>query len=175
VLYTIGHSRRSVEELADMLREVGVTRLIDIRKIPRSRANPQFNPESLAGDLARVSIAYQALEPLGGRRGKQGSSRGLNDGWEVQAFRNYADYANTPAFAAGLHELLALASQETCAIMCAEAVWWRCHRRIVTDHVLAHGVAVVHLLSPTRREPASLTPFATVGKDGAVTYPPGSG
>jgi uncharacterized protein (DUF488 family) len=170
-LYTLGHSRRSSEELVAMLRAAGVARLVDIRKIPRSRTNPQFNEDVLPATLREAGMAYERLAALGGRRGKQRDASGENDGWQVSAFRNYADYANTPAFQAGLAQLLALANIESCAIMCAEAVYWRCHRRIVTDHVLARGVPVVHLLSPTRQEEARLTPFALIGAGYRVTYP----
>jgi uncharacterized protein (DUF488 family) len=170
-LYTIGHSRRSADELVDMLRAAAVTLLIDIRKIPRSRTNPQFNEDVLPHTLAAHGIGYVRLVALGGRRAKQRESTGENEGWQVAAFRNYADYANGAEFQAGLRELLALASKQACAMMCAEAVWWRCHRRIVTDHALARGVPVVHLMSPTKSEPAKLTPFARIGERGRVTYP----
>jgi uncharacterized protein (DUF488 family) len=170
-LYTIGHSRRSSDELVAMLRTAGVTHLVDIRKIPRSRTNPQFNEDVLPTTLAAVGITYERLAALGGRRGKQRNASGENDGWEVTAFRNYADYANTPEFALGLAKLLASARAESCAIMCAEAVYWRCHRRIVADHVLAHHVPVVHLLSPTRQEDARLTAFARLEPGYRVTYP----
>jgi uncharacterized protein (DUF488 family) len=169
-LYTVGHSRRSFDELVDILRSAQVTRLVDIRSIPRSRTNPQFNRDVLPEALAAVDIAYTHSEALGGRRGKSKVASSSNSGWQVQAFRNYADYATTPTFRAGLRELLALAACETCAIMCAEAVWWRCHRRIVTDYVLAHGMPVVHLLSATKHEPATLTPFARVETKGRVSY-----
>ncbi|MEO6952546.1 MAG: DUF488 domain-containing protein [Polyangia bacterium] len=171
-LYTIGHSTRSLAELVDILRGWGITRLVDIRTIPRSRTNPQFNMEALPDSLRPEGISYVQIPALGGRRGKSKSvDVAVNAGWQVQAFRNYADYAETPPFRAGLRELLAMASEESCAIMCAEAVWWRCHRRIVTDHVLAHGVPVVHLFSREKGEPASLTPFARVGDGFDVTYP----
>ena len=112
------------------------------------------------------------MAALGGLRGKSKSvPESLDAGWKVRAFRNYADYAQTPPFRAALKDLLEIARHETCAIMCAEAVWWRCHRRVVTDHLLAHGVRVVHLLSSTKGEPASLTPFALVGADSSVSYP----
>jgi len=175
-LYTIGHSTRSADELVGMLRAAGVTRLVDIRSIPRSRTNPQFNEDVLPATLARAGIAYVRLALLGGRRGKRKSgdaaaSTQANAGWQVQAFRNYADYAESPEFRRGLRELLAMAAAESCAIMCAEAVWWRCHRRIVTDYVLARGIPVVHLMSPTKSDVASLTPFAVVGARGRITYP----
>lgn len=171
-LYTIGHSTRSLEELVGILREWGITRLVDIRTIPRSRTNPQFNLDVLPDALGAASISYIPMASLGGRRGKSKSvGPNVNAGWQVEAFRNYADYAETPPFRAGLAELLAMAADEACAIMCAEAVWWRCHRRIVTDHVLVHGVPVVHLFSREKGEPASLTPFAHVGAAFEVTYP----
>jgi hypothetical protein len=172
-LYTIGHSSRPVAELIEDLRGVGVTRLVDIRTFPRSRANPQFNVDVLPAALHHVGITYVHLAALGGRRGKSKCvEKDANTGWEQPSFRNYADYAATAPFGEGLCDLLAMASRETCAIMCAEAVWWRCHRRIVTDHVLARGVPAVHLLARGKSQRASLTPFAVVGADARVSYPP---
>lgn len=171
-VYTIGHSNRSLEDLIDVLRSRGVSVLADIRTIPRSRANPQFNADALGPALGAAGIRYVPLRALGGLRGKtrrEGPSP--NDGWEVTTFRNYADYALTPPFREGLEELLAIASREPTAMMCAEMLWWRCHRRIVADHLLARGVPVVHLFTTTHAEPATLTPFAVVGDDGGVRYP----
>ena len=171
-LYTIGHSTRSFEELVDVLRAHGVRCLVDIRTIPRSRTNPQFDADTLPGALAAAGLDYRLLRGLGGRRGKSKDvPESVNAGWRVQAFHNYADYATTPAFRAALDELLALAAKTTCAIMCSEAVWWRCHRRIVADHVLARGVPVVHLFSVDKSQVATLTPFARVAEDLRVTYP----
>lgn len=170
-LYTVGHSTRSLDELVEVLRSASVTCLVDIRKIPRSRTHPQFNADVMPRALAPHAIRYVQLAALGGRRGKRTDAHVDNAGWQVQAFRNYADYALTDTFRAGLDQLLSLAAHETCAIMCAEAVWWRCHRRIVADHVLARGQPVVHLLSATKQEPAVLTPFAVVGPHARVTYP----
>lgn len=171
-LYTIGHSTRSAGEFVEILRGFGVTRLVDIRSVPRSRTNPQFNLDVLPATLHRVEIVYVHLASLGGRRTKsQSIEEGVNAGWERRPFHNYADYAETAPFREGLRELLEMASRETCAIMCAEAVWWRCHRRIVADHVLAHGVPVVHVFSREKSEPASVTPFALVGARGQVSYP----
>jgi hypothetical protein len=172
-LYTIGHSSRPVAEFIDALRQVGVTRLVDIRSFPRSRTNPQFNVDSLPEALRGVGISYFHLAALGGRRGKSKCvEEDTNAGWERRPFHNYADYAETAPFEEGLRSLLAMVSRETCAIMCAEAVWWRCHRRIVTDHVLVHGVPVVHLLGRGNGERASVTPFAVVGANSRVSYPP---
>ncbi|MEO8916762.1 MAG: DUF488 domain-containing protein [Polyangiaceae bacterium] len=161
-----------MRELLDILQAWDITRLVDIRTIPRSRTNPQFNEDVLRATLGAEGISYVRLAALGGLRGKSKTvDASTNAGWEVRAFRNYADYAETPPFRAGLRELLAMASEFTCAIMCAEAVWWRCHRRIVTDHVLAHGVPVIHLFSPEKGEPASITPFARVSTTLDVSYP----
>jgi hypothetical protein len=171
-LYTIGHSTRPANEFIDILRAAAVTRLVDIRSCPRSRTNPQFNVDVLSETLHGAAIAYVHLAALGGRRTKsKGVQEGVNAGWEQRPFRNYADYAETAPFRDALRDLLEMASRETCAIMCAEAVWWRCHRRIVTDHVLAHGVSVVHLFTQTKAEPASLTPFAVLGVGARVSYP----
>lgn len=171
-LYTIGHSTRSLGELVGVLQAFGVTRLVDIRSISRSRRNPQFNQDVLPAALEGAGIAYVHLAALGGLRPRNRRVKeSVNAGWERRAFHNYADYAGTAPFREGLRELLAMAARETCAIMCAEAVWWRCHRRIVTDHVLARGVPVVHLFTETKGEPASLTPFAVTGPRGRVCYP----
>jgi uncharacterized protein (DUF488 family) len=171
-LYTIGHSTRPLSEFIEILRASAVTRVVDIRRIPWSRRNPQFDMTVLPLTLGRAGIDYIHLAALGGRRVKgKRAEVGVNAGWENQSFRNYADYARTPPFREGLGELLEMAWDHACAIMCAEAVWWRCHRRIVSDHVLAHGVRVVHLLTRTTQMPASLTPFAVVDVHGSVTYP----
>jgi uncharacterized protein (DUF488 family) len=171
-LYTVGHSTRSADELVDVLLAAGVARLVDVRTVPRSRTNPQFNAEVMPATLAEVGLDYVRVPALGGLRGRvKGTAPETNAGWEKASFHNYADHALTPAFREGLAALLAIATRQTCAIMCAEAVWWRCHRRIITDHVLAHGMPVIHLFTPTKREPASLTPFAVVHADHSVTYP----
>ncbi|MEP7049515.1 MAG: DUF488 domain-containing protein [Pseudomonadota bacterium] len=171
-LFTIGHSTHSSAEFIDILGAFSVTHLIDIRSIPRSRTNPQFNVDSLPVALRDARIAYTYLSALGGRRPKRKAvDESANAGWQVRAFHNYADYAQTAPFQEALRELLEMAARETCAIMCAEAVWWRCHRRIVTDHVLAHGVSVSHVFSRTKSEQASLTRFAVVELDGQISYP----
>lgn len=171
-IFTIGHSTRSIDEFIEILLGSEVTRVIDIRSFPRSRTNPQFNLESLSTKLLCAEIGYVHLADLGGRRAKSTSvAEDVDAGWESRPFHNYADYAQTAPFRAGLRKLLKIASKETCAIMCAEAVWWRCHRRIVTDHVLAHGVPVVHILTLKKNTPASLTPFAVVRANSSVSYP----
>lgn len=149
-----------------------MTRVIDIRRIPRSRTNPQFDNDVLPESLAGAGLDYVHLPALGGLRTKVNlPEEDVNAAWVRRPFRNYADYARTPPFREGLRELLDMASRQTCVIMCAEAVWWRCHRRIVTDHVIAHGVPVIHLLTRTSRVPASLTPFAVVDAQANVSYP----
>ena len=171
-VYTIGHSTRPVSEFIEILRASAVTRVVDIRRIPWSRRNPQFDKTVLPLTLGRAGLDYVHLGALGGFRAKgRRSDEGVNVGWENRSFRNYADYALTPPFREGLRELLEMASDHTSAIMCAEAVWWRCHRRIVADHMLARGVHVVHLLTRTAQMPASLTSFAVADAHGAVRYP----
>jgi uncharacterized protein (DUF488 family) len=171
-VYTIGHSTRSREELIGMLTDAGVTTLLDVRSFPRSRSNPQFNSDALAGALDRAGIGYRHLKALGGRRGAQDLGHPSPNGlWRRDAFRNYADYALSPVFGAALGEVRELARDRRCAVMCAEAVWWRCHRRIITDYLLAAGLEVRHILAPGKIEPASLTPGAAPQPDGAVHYP----
>ena len=171
-LYTIGHSTRSAHELIDILTAFGVVHVVDIRSIPRSRTNPQFDSKLFRVTLRRAGIAYTLLKALGGRRPKSKLiDESVNAGWKLQSFHNYADYVETAAFQEGLGTLLDLVASETCVIMCAEVVWWRCHRRIVADQVLAQGVPVVHLFDATRSEPASLTPFAVIEAHAHVSYP----
>jgi uncharacterized protein (DUF488 family) len=179
-IFTIGHSTRSVAELAALLRDAGVALLVDVRSLPRSRANPQFNAEALAPALAAEGIGYRHLPALGGLRGRRKPAPDHDPGdagpspnglWQVGAFRNYADYAMSEAFRAGLAELRALARERPTAIMCAEAVWWRCHRRIIADYLLARGVPVRHIMGPGKIVPATLTPGARPQADGTVLYP----
>lgn len=171
-LFTIGHSTRSAAEFIATLQTVGVTRLVDIRSIPGSAAHPQFGSAALESSLQRAQIGYTHLAALGGRRPKSKLvPESVNAGWRVRAFHNYADYAQSQPFQEGLRELLELASREPCAIMCAEAVWWRCHRRIVTDYVLLRGVPVTHLFSETKSEAATLTPFAVINGPRCISYP----
>jgi len=175
--FTIGHSTRTIPEFADLLREAGVTLVVDVRSMTRSRTNPQFNEESLPQSLAPLQIGYEHMAELGGLRGKQkDADPGLNAHWRVKSFRNYADYALVnPAFATGLKRLRDRGTQHRCAIMCAEAVWWRCHRRIIADYLMAAGEEVIHILGPSHLDPASLTPGAVVRDDGAVVYPAAGG
>ena len=169
--FTIGHSTLTVDALAEHLHAAGVTRLIDVRTFPRSRTNPQFNSEELARALAERGIAYERLEDLGGRRGRQCEvAPEVNAFWDNASFHNYADWALQPRFQAALKTLREEGQQERCAIMCSEAVWWRCHRRIIADYLLAAGESVFNI-SDKKIEPARLTPGAVVHADGTVTYP----
>jgi uncharacterized protein (DUF488 family) len=170
--YTVGHSTRSVAELAALLREAGADLVADVRTVPRSRANPQFNADTLPDALTAWRIGYRRLPKLGGLRGRPGGSNPSPNGfWENESFRNYADYALTPGFRDGLAELRALGRERVCAIMCAEAVWWRCHRRIIADYLLIEGETVFHIMGPGKIEPARLTAAAVRQPDGAIVYP----
>jgi uncharacterized protein (DUF488 family) len=170
--FTIGHSTRTIVEFADLLRESGVDFVIDVRAIPRSRTNPQFNQQSLPEALAPWQIGYQHIAELGGLRGKSRSTESSpNTYWRVRSFRNYADYALTAPFAAGLARLRERGGEHRCVIMCAEAVWWRCHRRIIADYLLAAAEQVKHILGKSHVDVASLTPGAVVRNDGTVVYP----
>ena len=170
--FTIGHSTRSLDELAGLLRANGVQRLVDVRTIPRSRTNPQFNRETLPAGLAALGIAYEHLAALGGRRPRSKDvAPEVNGFWENEGFHNYADYAMGPEFADGLEQLRGLGARETCAIMCAESVWWQCHRRIITDYLLAAGDDVFHIVSSDVPEPARITPEARPAAGAALCYP----
>ena len=169
-VFTVGHSNRSVAELIALLREAAVDLLADIRAFPRSRANPQFNGPELQAQLAAAGMAYRYLPALGGRRhGRKGDSPNML--WRNESFRAYADHAGSAEFRAGFQELCALAGEHRCAIMCAETLWWRCHRRIVADYLLAAGFEVIHILGPGKLMPASLTPGARRSADGGLVYP----
>jgi uncharacterized protein (DUF488 family) len=147
--FTIGHSTRSVEDVADLLKAVGADMIVDVRSMPRSRTNPQFNIDGVSDALGERQIGYRHVAELGGLRGRQTVfETSPNTFWQNKSFRNYADYAMTPAFKAGLAELVALGRQRNCAIMCAEVLWWRCHRRIIADYLLAGGATVFHILDP---------------------------
>jgi uncharacterized protein (DUF488 family) len=170
-VFTIGHSTRTIAEFVELLRLGKVEEVVDIRTVPRSRTNPQYNLDRLPGELAAYQIGHRYLAALGGLRKKSaGVAPEVNGLWRNRSFHNYADYALTEPFAQGLRELLALSETRACAIMCSEAVWWRCHRRIVADYLLARGRAVLHLMGPAKAEPARLTPGA-VAAQGSVTYP----
>ena len=170
--FTIGHSTRGVDELAALLLPNEVKRIVDVRTVPRSRTNPQYNRDTLPRALAAHGIGYEHVAALGGLRGRNPAiAPEVNGGWHNASFHNYADYAMTPPFRAGLAHLIEIGSGERCAIMCAEAVWWRCHRRIITDYLLAAGESVFHIVSGDVPEPARLTPEARPGPGGSLVYP----
>lgn len=170
--FTIGHSTRPSDEFAALLSAADVRLVVDVRTVPRSRTNPQFNRDVLPAFLASHEIAYEHLASLGGLRGARCDvPSAVNAFWENASFHNYADYAMGPEFHGGLMRLRELGHETRSAVMCAEAVWWRCHRRIIADYLTAAGEDVLHILSSGRVDPARLTPVARPGPDGALTYP----
>ena len=171
-IFTLGHSTRTVAQFVDLLRCGPVELVVDVRTVPRSRRNPQYNESVLGRELAGYQIAYQPMPHLGGLRGRSADVAPETNGfWDNQSFHNYADYALADEFAAALGNLLEISSTRRCAIMCAEAVWWRCHRRIIADYLLVRGRTVFHLMGKDRVEQARLTSAATF-ENGKLTYPP---
>ena len=167
-MFTIGHSTRPIEEFIDLLRANGICRLVDIRTVPKSRRNPQFNSDALANSLRSAKIDYAHMKDLGGLRKPLRDSK--NTGWRNDSFRGYADYMQTPEFAEALKRAIELASGKPTALMCAEGVPWRCHRSLIADALVARGIPVAEILSATRAQPHPLTPFARV-EGSRVTYP----
>ena len=170
-VYTIGHSTRSIAEFVDLLKAGGVEIVVDIRSTPRSRTNPQFNLETLPEALSIWQIGYVRIAELGGRRTKSKIiPPEINGFWINQSFHNYADYALSDAFRVGFSNLTKFSDERRCAIMCSEAVWWRCHRRFVADYLLHGGRNVFHLMGVARIDAATMTPAARA--DGAsLVYP----
>jgi uncharacterized protein (DUF488 family) len=170
--FTIGHSTHPLPEFVSLLQGAAIETLVDVRSIPRSRTNPQFNLDTLPEALAAVNIGYVHLAGLGGRRNaRKDAAPSPNVYWTHPAFRNYADYAMTAPFHDGLEQLLALGHRNPCAIMCSEAVWWRCHRRIIADYLLCRGEAVLHIMDARHTTPATLTPGAQPQADNTLIYP----
>src|ERR1035437_4052883 len=165
---TIGHSTRTLEEFIRLLQAHGATRVADVRTVPRSRHNPQFNKTSLSRALKKAGLGYVHLPGLGGLRHAKRDS--LNVGWRNASFRGYADYMQTPEFEQSLEELIGLANQDRIALMCAEAVPWRCHRSLIADALLVRGIRTEDIMSLTRRQVHVLTPFAKV-RGTTITYP----
>jgi uncharacterized protein (DUF488 family) len=168
VVLTVGHSTRSIEEFLALLKAHGVEQLADVRTIPKSRRNPQFNRDALQSVLVREGIAYVPMPGLGGLRRPRKDS--INTAWRNDSFRGYADYMQTAEFDQSLQELIEIASRRPTAIMCAEAVPWRCHRSLIADALLARGVPVEDIMSESVRKPHTYTPFAKVNGT-TVTYP----
>ena len=170
-VFTIGHSTRTIADFVALLAQVAVESVVDVRSIPRSRTNPQFNADILPGSLAEAGMTYRHLRALGGRRHRSHDpAPSPNTLWRNESFRNYADYAASEAFRAGLDELEALARRQCCAVMCAEALWWRCHRRIIADYLLAEGIPVAHIMGHNKVLPATLTPGARLLPGGSLVY-----
>ncbi len=170
-VYTIGHSTHPIDEFVRMLKANGVERLIDVRTVAGSRHNPQFGERELAKSLPGADIDYQRLLELGGLRHTPAATVTVNGAWRNKSFRSFADYMQTAEFAAGITELIALATKQTVAIMCAEAVPWRCHRSLIGDALLARGLQVADIMSATSTRPHTMTSFAKV-EDERVWYPP---
>ena len=172
--YTIGHSTRPVAEFVALLLAADVRVVADVRTVPRSRANPQFNRDVLPQTLLESAIDYEHLGALGGLRGRSREvPPELNAFWENASFHNYADYALGEGFRDGLGRLRDLGRQRRCVIMCAEALWWRCHRRIISDYLLVRGETVIHILGVRENKPAELTSAARPRPDGSIVYPSG--
>lgn len=170
--YTIGHSTRAIDEFTGMLQSVDATFVVDVRTIPRSRTNPQYNKDVLPQSLASSHIGYEHIATLGGLRGKARSvPPRANAFWQNESFHNYADYAMGDEFHAGLDRLRELSHTRRCAIMCAEALWWRCHRRIISDYLLAAGEMVFHIVGPGKIEPAHMTHAARFDTAKVLSYP----
>jgi uncharacterized protein (DUF488 family) len=168
--FTVGHSNRSISEFIELLKAHKLKLLIDVRKIPKSRHNPQFWGDKLADSLARENIQYLYLPELGGRRPARKDS--INSGWRNSSFKGYADYMQTDEFKKGLKRLISLSRRKKLVIMCAEAVPWRCHRRLIADALLAHGHEVIDIFTRTTAKPHEFTPFAKVNrKKMEITYP----
>lgn len=170
-IFTVGHSTRSIPEFAELLGCGPVSLVVDVRSVARSRHNPQYNEDVLGSELAEYQVGYARIAGLGGLRGRSAEvPRDVNAFWQNGSFHNYADYALSDQFKHALAELLELSSTCRCAIMCAEAVWWRCHRRIIADYLMARGRTVFHLMGEDRVNLARLTPGAEI-RDRKVVYP----
>jgi uncharacterized protein (DUF488 family) len=169
--FTIGHSTHASEVFVTLLRDLDVEVVADVRMVPRSRKNPQYNRDVLSMTLGAFELDYAHIPELGGLRSHRPVPPTVNGFWKNQSFHNYADYAMSDEFRAGLHKLRAIGHVRRCAVMCAEAVWWRCHRRIIADYLIAAGEPVIHILAKGRTEPAHMTEAAVRTPDGVLVYP----
>jgi len=167
-VHTVGHSTRTLAEFIGLLKAHAVTKVVDVRTIPRSRHNPQFNLETLPDSLGKAGLKYVHMQGLGGLRHAKRDS--LNSGWRNASFRGYADYMQTPEFENNLERLIELAKEDRVAIMCAEAVPWRCHRSLIGDALTVRGIATIDIMSPSRCQVHTLTPFAKA-RGTKITYP----
>ncbi len=170
--FTIGHSIRPLAAFVGLLKGPDVSLVVDVRTIPRSRSNPQYNSDVLPVSLSNFQIGYEHIAALGGLRGSlPGVPPATNAFWQNRSFHNYADYAMGEFFRSGLSRLRDLGQSERCAIMCAETLWWRCHRRIIADYLIAAGETVFHILGPGQIKQAQMTQTARFGSAGTLTYP----
>jgi uncharacterized protein (DUF488 family) len=169
IIYTIGHSTLSIASFINILKTHGIELLADVRTVPRSRFNPQFNKDSLPRDLAEAGIGYEHFAGLGGLRHSR-LKESPNIGWRSPAFRSYADYMMTPEFHSGLSSLLTAAMARRTAIMCAEAVPWRCHRNLISDALTVHGIHVTHIMGEKGSHEHVITPWSRVSGT-SITYP----
>jgi uncharacterized protein (DUF488 family) len=170
-IYTIGHSNRSIDQFIDLLKEFGIQTLADVRSIPGSAKFPHFNKEALQQSLSEINVDYVWLEQLGGRRRKRKGFDSPNTGWTSLGFRNYADYMPEEGFKEGVARLLDLAAGSTTAYMCAEAVYWRCHRRLISDYLFVHKVHVLHIMGKKQAREHELTPEAVITPEQDLIYP----
>lgn len=167
-IYTIGHSTRTIEEFVDLLKAHDITQLVDIRTIPKSRHNPQYGQDALQENLQNRGINYVYIKELGGLR--PAAKKSINEAWRNKSFRNYADHMQTAEFKQGLGELIVIAQEKTSAIMCSEAVPWRCHRSLVADALIVRGISVQEIIGSGNAREHKLTSFAHV-EGTSVTYP----
>jgi len=172
--FTVGHSTHPIEVFVTQLEVLDIKMVADVRAVPRSRKNPQYNRDVLPSTLSSFELGYMHIPELGGLRRHGTVPPRVNGFWENESFHNYADYAMGDDFQAGLHRLREIGHAQRCAVMCAEAVWWRCHRRIIADYLIAAGEKVVHILAKGRTEPAHITEAAVRMPNGALAYPPQS-
>jgi len=171
--FTIGHSTRAIADFVALLHESDVRLVVDVRTVPRSRTNPQYNRDTLPDALSGYQIGYEHIAALGGLRGRRADvPPQVNAFWTNDSFHNYADYAMGADFRSGLARLREIGHARRCAVMCAEAVWWRCHRRIIADYLIAAGESVLHILSAGNIKAAAMTPAARPGPEGTLVYPP---
>lgn len=173
-IYTIGHSTRIIEEFTALLEKHHIDLLVDVRRFPGSRRHPQFNKGNISDSLEEAGIDYRHMEVLGGRRGKPAPDS-PNDGWRSDGFQAYADYLDTSDAQQSIDELMTLAEAYTTALMCAEAVWWRCHRQLIADALVARNVNVCHILGPDNLDEHDLNDMARILDDGRIIYPDPSG
>ena len=169
--FTVGHSSQPIEVFVSELADLDIKMVVDVRAVPRSRKNPQYNRDVLSNTLSSFSLGYTHIPELGGRRSHGPVPPTVNGFWQNQSFHNYADYAMGDEFQASLRRLRQVGHAQRCAIMCAEAVWWRCHRRIIADYLIAAGEKVIHILAKGRTEPAYISETAVRVPNGALAYP----